>query len=600
MRLDLTNQIGFLAEGDVTALSVISADIRYQIGEILIVKPPEEHIMYLFRVMNYENILRSVQDLSSVATNFLKNRQAYIARVETEKYVKLHGFLMGYCELNESGEWIFKKPRTLPPHFSEVYRGSDNPETLSILLAKEIGRDIEIGKLLIGTQTMDIPIKLNRESLPMHIQVAGTTGAGKSFFMMTFITSALKHNLKQYVENGDLNNRVSIFMVDVHDEYMKGVKHDDRLWGIYNIANTTVTNDSAYYDILFGEKFYLVSNMKGVPLEMHQFAKTPRFRYEDLSITDITSVMSLSDNMLGFMSSIASQYDDWIGAIEETDEDDKYPKGTVNAVQRRLAPITRSTVFADHACSDLAEIVYNLEKGHFYNFSSALLSSSQQFLVLTMLARTIFACRQALMSSNTWSDFDSQLSNRLPKRIANELLGKVPNPYNLRDIYTTTTQGGETLLKHISDLPVIMLTIEEAPSLLGSHMSKEGNVFIDISRQGRKYGIGLMLITQNISAMEPLILANTNTEINMMLGNDAEIRMAIMNASNNIAGYEQEFKVLSRGEAIVTNSLANVPLPVKVSNVPLYIKEELEFFGNPYGKLNKKKPKKMVEEDALL
>ena len=112
-------------------------------------------------------------------------------------------------------------------------------------------------------------------------------------------------------------------------------------------------------------------------------------------------------------------------------------------------------------------------------------------------------------------------------------------------------------MKTVDQLPIVMLTVEEAPSILGSQMSKEGNVFIDISRQGRKFRIGLLLITQNISSMEPIILANTNTELNMMLGNEIEVRMAIINASNNIAGYENEFKVLSRGEAILTNSLRN-------------------------------------------
>ncbi|MHA2256188.1 MAG: helicase HerA domain-containing protein [Candidatus Heimdallarchaeaceae archaeon] len=218
MKLELAEPIGILAEGDISTLTVVCSDIRFQIGEILIIKPPTGTQVFLFRVMNYENILRNIRDMGEIAANFLRNREAYIARVESEKLVKVHGLLMGYSEFDaKKGKWIFKKPRTLPPHFSEVFRGAESPGALSSLLQEEVGTDIEIGKLLIGTSTMDIPIKINLESLPMHLQVAGTTGAGKSFFMLTFITSALKNNLTKLLNNAPLNERLSVFMVDVHD-----------------------------------------------------------------------------------------------------------------------------------------------------------------------------------------------------------------------------------------------------------------------------------------------------------------------------------------------------------------------------------------------
>ena len=159
MSLQLSEPIGVLAEGDISFLKIVCSDIRFEIGEILIIKPPTGKKMYMFRIMNYENILRNIQDLSAIAANFLKNREAYIARVESEKLVKVHGLLMGYSELDaDSNTWIFKKPRSLPPHFSAVHRGADCPEALERLLEKEIGQDLEIGKLLIGTKTLDLVI----------------------------------------------------------------------------------------------------------------------------------------------------------------------------------------------------------------------------------------------------------------------------------------------------------------------------------------------------------------------------------------------------------------------------------------------------------
>ena len=605
MKLELAEPIGILAEGDISTLTVVCSDIRFQIGEILVIKPPTGTQVFLFRVMNYENILRNIRDMGEIAANFLRNREAYIARVESEKLVKVHGLLMGYSEFDaKKGKWIFKKPRTLPPHFSEVYRGAESPSALSSLLQEEVGTDIEIGKLLIGTSTMDIPIKIDLESLPMHLQVAGTTGAGKSFFMLTFITSALRNNLTKLLNKAPLSERLSVFMVDVHDEYMKGLTFEDKTKGVLDIANATLKGDNKHFDALFGDKFYLTRDLSAISKEMQKISKPLRFRRQDLAISDITSVMSVSDQMLGYMSVTRGKQDDWITTIETAPEDETYgfAKGTVSAVRRRLYPIIRSTIFTKDNYSDLAEIVYNLEQGHFYNFSTALLSSSEQFVVITMVARTLFSLRQALMSSTKWKQFKEQLRNKLPKEIASELLGESPNSkYSIQDLYTNEKVGTDDfMMKSIKELPIVMVTVEEAPSILGAQMSKEGNIFIDISRQGRKFRIGLLLITQNISSMEPIILANTNTELNMMLGNEIEIRQAITNASNNIMGYENEFKVLGRGEAILTNSLKNIPLPVKVSHVPYSLEQRFRFFKDPHKVLELEKSKRKSTEVPIM
>ena len=69
MELELPDPIGILAEGDISTLKVVCSDIRFQIGEILIIKPITGNQVFLFRVMNYENILRNIQDMTTIAAN---------------------------------------------------------------------------------------------------------------------------------------------------------------------------------------------------------------------------------------------------------------------------------------------------------------------------------------------------------------------------------------------------------------------------------------------------------------------------------------------------------------------------------------------------
>jgi len=74
VELDLPERIGILAEGDISTLRVVCSDIRFQIGEILIIKPADSYQVFLFRVMNYENILRNIPEASGQIFGSIGNR----------------------------------------------------------------------------------------------------------------------------------------------------------------------------------------------------------------------------------------------------------------------------------------------------------------------------------------------------------------------------------------------------------------------------------------------------------------------------------------------------------------------------------------------
>jgi len=110
-------------------------------------------------------------------------------------------------------------------------------------------------------------------------------------------------------------------------------------------------------------------------------------------------------------------------------------------------------------------------------------------------------------------------------------------------------------------------TGREAPSVFNPARMKFGTVFRDISRQGRKFGIGLGVVSQQVSEIDNGVLTQLNTQLMMALGNADERREAVHAASTDIGGYTKELQVLARGQLLLSSSLRDIALPVQLANL---------------------------------
>ena len=91
-----------------------------------------------------------------------------------------------------------------------------------------------------------------------------------------------------------------------------------------------------------------------------------------------------------------------------------------------------------------------------------------------------------------------------------------------------------------------------------------GSVFRDISRQGRKFGLGLTVVSQQVTEIDNGILSQINTEITMALGNEDERQAAVRTASNDIYPFKRELQVMGIGQAVLSASYKGVPLPIQI------------------------------------
>ncbi len=136
----------------------------------------------------------------------------------------------------------------------------------------------------------------------------------------------------------------------------------------------------------------------------------------------------------------------------------------------------------------------------------------------------------------------------------------------------------------LDDKPVISVVIEEAPRVLGEGKS---TIFGTIAREGRKFKIGIIAITQLSSIIPREILANLNTKI--ILGNEmsSERKAVISSAAQDLSKDDKMIASLDKGEAIVSSIFTKFAIPIQIERFEALVdrerKEEkskpLRFFG---------------------
>ncbi len=152
---------------------------------------------------------------------------------------------------------------------------------------------------------------------------------------------------------------------------------------------------------------------------------------------------------------------------------------------------------------------------------------------------------------------------------------------------------GYKLKGKLKDMPNISVLIEEAPRVIGKEALQEGqNIFSTIAREGRKFKIGLIAITQLPSLIPRQILANMNTKIILGLEMAPERQAIIESASQDLSSDSRSIASLDKGEAIVTSTFTKFAIPIKI---PLFRDFVIET-QNKHNKIKHLKAKSQAKE----
>lgn len=123
----------------------------------------------------------------------------------------------------------------------------------------------------------------------------------------------------------------------------------------------------------------------------------------------------------------------------------------------------------------------------------------------------------------------------------------------------------------------ILVVLEEAHSYLGKGKDlasgeasgRAARAVRQIAKEGRKYGVGLMLVSQRPSELDSTILSQCGTTIAMRLTNEADRSHVRSCSSDSLEGLFAMLPILRTGEALVVGEAVNLPVRAIIDLPPI-------------------------------
>ena len=397
-------------------------------------------------------------------------------------------------------------PKAMPPFFgtlSDVTSGDLD----FVGRGDRHGGSIMVGYMRSGTRVLeDVEVRLPAEDVfSHHVLIPATTGRGKSNLVKTMMWHALD------------SDGVGALVLDAHDEYYG--RHG---YGLKDHPRAAVR--LAYY------------TPASPPAGAHRLTI-------NLSLVEpshFEGIVEFSDAQLQALRTYRQAFGrQWISRIMTVRADDlsmdvgDVKKATLTVVRRKMRLllglstdsdgnlISRHSVFdaTTHGTGTVETIVGQIREGRVVVLDTSRLGTEAELLVGNIIATSLF---EGYRDAKATGDLDS--------------------------------------------LPVAAVVIEEAPRVIGSDVLKSDNesIYATIAKEGRKFKVGLVAITQLSSVIPKTILANMNTKI--ILGNEMkqEREALIASASQDLSEDDRNIAGLDKGEAIVSSIFVPFATPVKI------------------------------------
>jgi hypothetical protein len=151
----------------------------------------------------------------------------------------------------------------------------------------------------------------------------------------------------------------------------------------------------------------------------------------------------------------------------------------------------------------------------------------------------------------------------IPSNILNDLIGAM-----LRVLYDAIFWA-RNLPEGGRERP-LLIVLEEAHAYLSrDNEGSASTVVRRIAKEGRKYGVGMMLVSQRPAEIDTTILSQCGTLFALRLANDSDRGHIASAAADNLKGLFEMLPVLRTGEAIVVGEAVSLPIRALISPPPI-------------------------------
>jgi len=506
---------------------------KLELGELLIVEnAPESGTKRNYTILQIKDIeyrsqaSQSTHELLSGMELEGYNPDLGFMEPELANYVLGRGKSLLYVQEKENERnphYNTKSPKRLPDFFSPIKSIEKND--LKFLEPKNIENSIYLGDIRSGS-TVKKGIKVYIDlikSLTHHILIPATTGRGKSNLVRVMLWSILD------------TEGAGILVLDPHNEYYG----DNIKIGLQNHPNRDEKLEYYSPDKDNDDALSLSINIKKI--RPYHFSGIGGFS----SAQNEAMRMFYNKYKVNWIAEIAKRKD------KETLKEMGVNETTAKVLKRKIETKLGVSSIEDRTSKDGKRIVYR---------SNLFIGGESGLRAVQDIIEDLENGKVVIIDSSKLSDFEELFIGSI---ISNNIFNKYKR-YNSKDL---------------KNKPVISIVIEEAPRVLGQDaLDRQGgnNIYSTIAREGRKFKIGLIAITQLASVIPRPILANMNTKI--ILGNEmSRERSAIIDsASQDLSDDDRIIASLDKGEAIVSSVFTRFAIPIYTPEFEGYVEKYLE------------------------
>lgn len=472
-------------------------------------------------------------------------------------------FTRGVSDYPVPGQSVYL---TTQEELSEIYRGGEKEAYNNFSTSIDIGNYVGSG----GT-----PCHANYDKLMgLHSAILGSTGSGKSGTVAALIHSILEHKT---IDDGDHKLRPRIVIIDPHGEYAKAFKDKSVVY-------------KAYDELIDEEQEHLKQlklpywTLSGEEFRDLVIGKT---EYEATSENNIVYKALLHSRLV--CKKYIEESQNWIGKSKDDISEPEKPRPLDEEFKSLIASYDRDT--PDPFSLDEFENHIINEQGIKTNRGNTWVSESTSgFKSHASVLDKLNVLRTDPRLKFMMEEFKPE-SPDLPE-ILNQFIGEIEIGDNktadlkIIDISGLPNEIAGPLTASISRLlfqykvwqkreereeDPILLVCEEAhryvPDTGLAEYKSAQNAVRRLAKEGRKYGIGLMLVSQRPSDVESTVLSQCNSWIVLRLTNNSDQQHVNKFLPDSLAGLSRLLPSLGRQEAIFVGEASAIPARIKIKDL---------------------------------